>query len=47
MFLQSVLQGEEVPLSSTELANVKAGIPDMLKKHHITLQPLKLKFVVS
>lgn len=30
--MQSVLQGEEHPSSSTELANVKAGIPDILKK---------------
>lgn len=51
--MQSVFQGEEDYLSSTELANVKAGIPDTLRRHYITLQltsalqSLKLKSVVS
>lgn len=53
MFTQSQLQGEEDPLSGTELANVKAEIPDTLKRDYIilrlesALQPPKLKSVVS
>lgn len=32
MFTQSRLQGEEDPLSSTKLANVKVVVPDILKR---------------
>lgn len=52
-FTQSLLQGEEDPLSSRELANVKAEIPDTLRRHYIilqlkpALQPPELKSVVS
>lgn len=53
MFTQSLLRGEEDALSSTELANVKAEVPDTLKSHYIilqlesALQPPKLKSVAS
>lgn len=53
MFTQSLLHGEEDPLSSTELVNVKAEIPNTLKRHYIILQlksalwPPQLKAVVS